>query len=70
MEDLRFYATLLVILTSKMKKDWVRKDNNYFGTGLNLEEPIKHNCKRKKTKRHMIEEGKMKKNILRFILIG
>jgi hypothetical protein len=69
-DDIKFYASFLVIFAAKMKKDWIRKGNNYFETGLNLEETIKQNFKRKKTKRHMIEEQKMKKNILRFIIIG
>jgi hypothetical protein len=34
MEDFRFYARFLAIFVSKMKKDWVKKDQNYFGDGL------------------------------------
>jgi hypothetical protein len=34
MEDFRFYARFLAIFAIKMKKDWVRKDESYFGEGL------------------------------------
>jgi hypothetical protein len=35
MEDIRFYARFLAMFASKMKKDCVRKDNDFYGTGLN-----------------------------------
>jgi hypothetical protein len=34
LEDFRFYARFLAIYASKMKKDWVKKDRNFFGDGL------------------------------------
>jgi hypothetical protein len=33
MEDFSFYARFLAMYVSKMKKDWVRKDQSYFGKG-------------------------------------
>jgi hypothetical protein len=34
MEDLRFYVRFLAIYATKMKKDWVKKDESFFGEGL------------------------------------
>jgi hypothetical protein len=34
MEDFRFYSRFLAIYATKMKKYWVKKDENFFGDGL------------------------------------
>jgi hypothetical protein len=34
MNDFKFYARFLAIYVTKMKKDWVRRDQSYLGEGL------------------------------------
>jgi hypothetical protein len=41
MHDLQFYARFLARYVSTMKKDGVRKDNNFHGTGLKQKERTK-----------------------------
>jgi hypothetical protein len=34
MNDFKFYARFLAMYVTKMKKDWIKKDQSYFGEGM------------------------------------
>jgi hypothetical protein len=61
MQDIRFYARFLAMYVSKMKKEWVRKDNNFHRTGLKQRNIDQLNLQEKKNQKEYDRRMKLEK---------